>query len=272
MAAEEVVGCRMYRNRYPEEGEVVMVRVDKVTDVCAHVSLVEYSDIKAIILLSNLSRKRIRSVAKHIRVGKYEYLRVLRVDEEKGYVDLTKKDVDHDDIIAFQENHKKTKLVHNIIRHISSDTGIESIDIYNMGIWDMYDTYTHALECFLKIVDNPSILDEYQFTDTIKSRLKDVISTKFAAKSFKMQIDFELTCPSFNGIEGIKTALRRGMREDEDVKCHLLTTPIYAASITTFDIVKGKEVLDKVMGAVKKEIRKQGGTCQVKCPPRMVAS
>jgi translation initiation factor 2 alpha subunit (eIF-2alpha) len=36
------------------------------------------------ILLSELSRRRIRSVQKLIRVGKNEIVVVLRVDEEKG--------------------------------------------------------------------------------------------------------------------------------------------------------------------------------------------
>lgn len=41
------------------------------------------------ILLSELSRRRIRSVQKLIRVGRDEVVVVLRVDEEKGKYDAT---------------------------------------------------------------------------------------------------------------------------------------------------------------------------------------
>lgn len=46
----------------------------------------EYGDREGMILLSELSRRRIRSVQKLIRVGRDEVVVVLRVDEEKGNI------------------------------------------------------------------------------------------------------------------------------------------------------------------------------------------
>lgn len=50
----------------------------------AYVKLLEYDNIDGMILLSELSRRRIRSVQKLIRVGRNEVAIVLRVDKEKG--------------------------------------------------------------------------------------------------------------------------------------------------------------------------------------------
>jgi len=83
--------CRMYENEFPEVDDLVMVRVTRVTEIGAYVNMLEYNNKEGIILLSNLSRKRIRSVNRHVRVGKIEVLQVLRVDTDKGYVDLSKK-------------------------------------------------------------------------------------------------------------------------------------------------------------------------------------
>lgn len=44
----------------------------------------EYDNIEGMILLSELSRRRIRSIQKLIRVGRNEVVVVLRVDREKG--------------------------------------------------------------------------------------------------------------------------------------------------------------------------------------------
>lgn len=59
----------------------------------AYVKLLEYDNIDGMILLSELSRRRIRSIQKLIRVGRNEVVVVLRVDKEKGYIDLSKRRV-----------------------------------------------------------------------------------------------------------------------------------------------------------------------------------
>ena len=51
----------------------------------AYVKLLEYDNIDGMILLSELSRRRIRSIQKLIRIGRNEVVVVLRVDKEKGW-------------------------------------------------------------------------------------------------------------------------------------------------------------------------------------------
>ena len=55
----------------------------------AYVKLMEYDNIDGMILLSELSRRRIRSIQKLIRVGRNEVVVVLRVDKEKGELPAT---------------------------------------------------------------------------------------------------------------------------------------------------------------------------------------
>lgn len=56
----------------------------KIAEMGAYVKLLEYDNIDGMILLSELSRRRIRSIQKLIRVGRNEVVVVLRVDKEKG--------------------------------------------------------------------------------------------------------------------------------------------------------------------------------------------
>src|SRR5690554_5273799 len=61
-----------------------MVNVRQIAEMGAYVQLLEYDNIEGMILLSELSRRRIRSIQKLIRVGRNEVVVVLRVDKEKG--------------------------------------------------------------------------------------------------------------------------------------------------------------------------------------------
>lgn len=61
-----------------------MVNVRAIAEMGAYVYLLEYNNIEGMILLSELSRRRIRSINKLIRVGKTEPVVVIRVDKQKG--------------------------------------------------------------------------------------------------------------------------------------------------------------------------------------------
>lgn len=62
-------------------------------------------------MLSELSRRRIRSINKLIRVGRSECVVVIRVDKEKGYIDLSKRRVSPEDIVRCEEKFAKAKAV-----------------------------------------------------------------------------------------------------------------------------------------------------------------
>lgn len=81
-----------------------MVQVRSIAEMGAYVSLLEYGGIEGMILLSELSRRRIRSVQKLIKVGRQEPVMVLRVDKEKGYIDLSKRRVGQEDLAVRKKN------------------------------------------------------------------------------------------------------------------------------------------------------------------------
>lgn len=78
------VSCRFYKHRYPKQEDVVMVNVRSIAEMGAYVTLLEYNSIEGMIMLSELSRRRIRSINKLVRIGRNECVVVIRVDETKG--------------------------------------------------------------------------------------------------------------------------------------------------------------------------------------------
>ena len=163
-ADKEVYSCRMYGNRYPEVDDLVMVNVRQIAEMGAYVNLLEYNNVEGMVLLSELSRRRIRSVQKLIRVGRNEVVVVLRVDKDKGmrgcwrrtwflifvlgYIDLSKRRVSAEEIQKCEERYNKSKTVHTIIRHIAEKHEIPTESIYEQYIWPLYTQYGHAYDAF----------------------------------------------------------------------------------------------------------------------------
>lgn len=145
---EASFNCRMYEQQFPEVDQMVMVKVRQIAEIGAYVSLLEYNNIEGMILLSELSRRRIRSVTKLIRVGKIEVVVVLRVDKEKGYIDLSKRRVSTEDIKKMEDKYFKSKTVHSIMKHVAEIENIPTEELYKQFCWGLYKTVGHAYDAF----------------------------------------------------------------------------------------------------------------------------
>ncbi|KAI0985684.1 hypothetical protein GJ496_005669 [Pomphorhynchus laevis] len=117
---------RFYKSKFPEVDEVVMVNVKAIAPMGAYVELLEYNSIEGMILLSELSRRRIRSINKLIRIGRNECVQVIRVDKDKGYIDLSKRRVAPEEIIACEEKFARAKTVNSIVRHSTEVLGLNT--------------------------------------------------------------------------------------------------------------------------------------------------
>jgi predicted RNA-binding protein with RPS1 domain len=135
---------RFYEKAFPDLEECVMVNVKHIAEMGAYVQLLEYNNIEGLILLSELSRRRIRSINKLIRVGKHEVVMVIRVDKEKGYIDLSKRRVSAEDVAKTEERFNKAKAVHSTLRHISNRKLVPMAALYQRIAWPLYRKYGHA--------------------------------------------------------------------------------------------------------------------------------
>jgi len=96
------------------------------------------------ILLSELSRRRIRSINKLIRVGKNELAMVIRVDKDKSYIDLSKRRVSAEDVVKAEERFNKAKAVHSTLRHVSNRLLVPMAQLYRRVAWPLYRKFGHA--------------------------------------------------------------------------------------------------------------------------------
>lgn len=73
---------------------------------------------------------------------------VLRVDKDKGYIDLSKRRVSPEDMAAAEDKFNKSKMVHSIMRHVAETTGSNLEELYKTVGWPLYRKYVHAFEAF----------------------------------------------------------------------------------------------------------------------------
>ena len=208
------MNCRMYENQFPEIDDVVMVTVRSIAEMGAYVCLNEYNNIEGMILLSELSRRRIRSVNKLIRVGKKEVCMVLRVDKEKGYIDLSKRRVSAEDIAKCGERFEKSKAVHSIMRHISEVQHVEMEALYAQTGWPLYEKFGHAYDAFRAAIGDPDSIFNEEITPgldpNLRKALLDDICKRLTPTAIRIRADIEVTCFQYEGINAIRSSLLKG--------------------------------------------------------------
>ena len=75
---------------------------------------------------------------KLIRVNRNEVVMVLRVDREKGYIDLSKRRVDPDSIAQCEDRYNKAKAVHRVLRQVAEKQGLILKELYRSIGWPLY--------------------------------------------------------------------------------------------------------------------------------------
>lgn len=268
--------CRFYENKYPEVDDVVMVNVQQIAEMGAYVKLLEYDNIEGMVLLSELSRRRIRSIQKLIRVGKNEVVVVLRVDKEKGYIDLSKRRVSAEDIAKCEERYNKSKAVHSILRNCAEKFSIPLETLYKTIAWPLAKKYEHAYDAF-----KMSIIDESVFegieppTQEVLNELKVYISRRLTPQAIKCRADVEVTCFNYEGIDAIKYALRELEKLSDDnnqIKAKLVAAPLYVLTTQSLDKQQGLTLLEKLIQRISDIIGEKNGNCNIVMAPKLVTA
>mmetsp|Transcript_3766 Transcript_3766/g.5526 ORF Transcript_3766/g.5526 Transcript_3766/m.5526 type:complete len:337 (+) Transcript_3766:111-1121(+) len=271
--------CRFYENKYPEVESVVMVNVRNIADMGAYVSLMEYNNIEGMILLSELSRRRIRSIHKLIRVNRNEVVMVLRVDKDKGYIDLSKRRVSPEDIAACEDRFNKAKAVHGVLRHLAERRKLYLEDLYEKIGWPLYKKFGHAYDAFKLAIsddnkDGEDPFDSVDVPDDIKDELTTYIRRRLASQPIKIRSDIEVSCFKYEGIDAIREALFAAMElstESSPIKIKLIAPPIYVLSTMTLEKQAGIGLLENAIKVIEEKITAKGGKIDVKMAPKAVS-
>ncbi|VDK31681.1 unnamed protein product [Taenia asiatica] len=275
------LSCRYYENEFPAENDVVVAVVTSITNSGSYVILPEYDNAIGMILHSELSRRRIRSINKLVRVGRSDIVLVIRVDPDKRYIDLSKRRVPLEETHICQDRFAKAKAVNQIVRHAAEKLGYteksQLEDLCAKTVWFFDKKYAGqggSHEAFRRAVQNPSILDACDIDEKTKEMLLQDIRHRLMPQAVKLRADFEVSCFAYEGIDAVRRALHAGLAlstDDLPIKINLIAPPLYVLTTQTLEWNEGLVQLEKVLEAIKNSIEEQEGSFKLQQKPRVVS-
>jgi len=199
--------------------------------------------------------------------------------KKKGYIDLTKKLLKHDETEEYTKIYNKSKAVHSIVGHVVAlqrerGNKMEMKDLYKSFVWPLSQEYEHVYDAFEAAAKKgEDIFRNITLSEELKEDIMKTILHRMSLHPVKVQADVNVTCFSYEGVDGIIPSLRAAQRlstDDMPIEIHLQSSPQYSLTTSSIDSTKAAELLNSAIEVLKVEIAKYGGECVVKTQARVV--
>lgn len=256
--------CRIRKDRYPKQGEVVIGKISSINDDVLIMNLLEYGDVSGLILSGELSKKKVKSIAQLTKVGNVEVCQVLKVEEAKGFIDLSLKRVSEEDKKLCKENFSRAKLAYQIVSKACKMSNESIKHIYETWAYDKEEKYGSLFAFFAYAKNNPDILD----SEPNGEFYKKVIEEQFQASSFKVRVEIDVTCAK-GGVQAIKDAFGKAHEYDNELEITLLKSPTYSIVKIGDDKDQTFDTINRACDLVKEAIESLDGTFSIVNAPKL---
>jgi len=247
---------------WPEPGDLIIATVETVADYGAYVKLDEY-DKKGLLHVSEISSSWIRNIRDFVREGQKVVLKVLRVDPEKGHIDLSLRRVTKREKIDKIMVWKKERKAETLLRAVAEKKGVPVEEIYEKAgkvIEEQFGLYD-GIEKAVK--EGPEILTKVGIPEDIANVLVAVAQERIHILMVKVKGTAELRCGKPNGVNIIKEAFASAQKDEKlgnaKLRFYVIAAPKYSIEVLAEDYKHGEEVFQKVGQDLVTAVTKSGG-------------
>jgi len=249
---------------WPEPGELVVASVQKITDYGAYATLDEYGK-EGLLHVSEVSSGWVRNIREFVREGQKTVLKVLRVNTEKGHIDLSLRRVSRHErrekILAWKRDRKAESL----LRSVSEKLEIPFEELYTQTGATVEEKFGGIYEALEKAArEGPDPLIEAGLPKNIAAAMAEIAKDKIRPPMIKIKGLLELQCMQPNGIIRIKEALLSAQKiekpKDTRIRLYAVAAPKYAVEVLAEDYKEAEKTIQKAAEAAIKTITNAGGT------------
>ena len=253
----------MERSGWPEESDLVVCTVKKVTDFGAFVELDEYAKKEGLIHISEVASGWVKYIRDHVREGQKIVCKVLYVDTAKHHIDLSLKDVNEHQRREKIQEWKNEQKAEKWIQYVAKTTKTEQEKL-NKLIELIYQNFGSVYSAFEKSRANGiSTLTDLGISKEFAEAIKKVAEENLKKPQVEIAGYVDLTSSLPDGIEHIKKSLKAaGDIKEENIKIDISYTgaPRYRIHVIAPDYKKAESILKKSSQAAIEIIEKAGGT------------
>lgn len=247
---------------WPEVGDLVIATIETVTDYGAYANLDEYNK-RGLLHVSEISSSWIRNIRDFVREGQKVVLKVIRVNLEKGHIDLSLRRVTRRAKIEKIRQWKQDRKAEALLRGVAEKVGLSNDEVYEKAgalLEEKYGLY----EGFEKLAKEGSeVLTELGVSADLAKAFAGVAEERIRVKMVKVKGTLEVRCMKPNGVKIIKNSFLNAKKtektKDTQVRFYVIAAPKYSVEVSAENYKRAEEVLQKVSQSVVSHVVKAGG-------------
>lgn len=272
-APESINSVNWYPKEFPDQYEVVTVKITRSDELGIWVQLLEYSCKEGMIPLGQFTTRKTRKVPKNVKVGKVDIAIISQVDQEKGNMDLTRQGLKEEDIANAEKKYGDYKSLMSLLSYAASENDITLKEIVENVSYPLQIAYGNAYLALQSSNAKPEIIDKLNVSQGVKDSLRTQIQRMFTQQELRIHTTFEAEVLGTAGVEALREALVSGysVTEEKSLAISVIAPPIYSASLTILGEEAGIEILNKVLEQIKTKIEEVGGRFNIKEAPKSLS-
>lgn len=246
------------RKGLPEWGELVLCRVDRITQFAAWCKLEEYPSCEGMIHISEVAGKHVYDIRDFVKRDKEYVAKVIRIDYQKNLVNLSLKRVSEKEkerkLNLFRKEQRAEKILEQAAKEIgkSLDRAYEEVGFF------LQENFDSLFTAFEKIRKNPTYLEKLGVSEEWIIALKKVIEKSFVEKEVPIVAELELKFFDGSGMDKIRNLLI-GLEEASGATVTYISAPKYRVEIKTKNPKAERKKLVEHLENLVKKAKELGG-------------
>ena len=250
------------RTGFPQEDELVLCTVTSVQFHSVFVTIDEYNR-TGLIHISEIAPGRIRNIRDYVIEGKKVVCTVLRVDIDKGHIDLSLRRVNEKQKRTKLNNIKQEQLAENIIIHLAKQYNKNPEEFYAKLTQKLFEKYDGLFAAFEDVILGKLDLKEY-LDEKLAKDLTEVIIQRIKPREVELSGDIKIISTAPNGAEIVKLILQIIEESKEKAIIRYKGAGTYSITVTADDYKAAEKLLNALVEKAEKEAKKQKATFEFK--------
>jgi translation initiation factor 2 subunit 1 len=243
----------------PEEGELVLCTITKIMYHGVFANLDEY-DKSGMINISEVSPGRIRNLRDFVEEGKKIVCVVLKIDREKGHIDLSLRRVNENQKRKKLEEIKQEQKAEKILEFLAQKEGLKFEELYNNIKEPIFKKYLNFSSCFADVVTSDLKLESLGIDKKIAAPLEELIRQRIKPPEVELKGELYIQTYDPDGVDIIKEAISRAKEKNDKVDIRYLGAGKYSMSIKATDYKEAEKIMKSSVDAAVKHVEKNKGT------------